>query len=161
MEQKELAATALRIVFFPNTWTRVASSFVEKSLNNETGMLCSLERSGYVDIYTDAKEVERLEALGIDPATVIEKPVAAEAVTVTNNSGSDPKYFDMSMMPQAKKATVGPIGPVTTQVESTGQINKIMQLVQQQMESQLKQNEVMTKMMEVTTKMMEAFSKQE
>lgn len=62
-----LADTALRIVLKPNTWTQCASSYVQEGLEGGTSILAHLEKTGKVDIYTDAEEVKRIEASGLDP----------------------------------------------------------------------------------------------
>ena len=62
-----LADTALRIVLKPNKWTQCAASYVQAGLEEGTSILAHLEKTGKVDIYTDAEEVKRIEASGLDP----------------------------------------------------------------------------------------------
>lgn len=96
MAPDALASTALRIVLRPNTWTEINYSYVASSFEDGKGILYNLEKSGYVDIYTDPLEVAKLKTGAEQPKAI---PVDVSP-TSEHKSDSNGKYFNMSLYTQ-------------------------------------------------------------
>jgi len=148
----DLAATSLRIVLRPNKWTECAYSYVQEGFENHKGQLYSLEQSGWVDIYTDPKEVELVKQgksldNGTEPVPMPANQTPAQGAQVVSDTPT-PKYFNMQMFTSDKKDSAIQGSSLPAQSGTTESV----------LDSMKKQNELMQQQMQAMTQMTQAFT---
>lgn len=178
----EGVATGLRIVLFPNEWTELNFSDIREKWDTGTSQLNMLEKSGYLDIYTDPKEAAQVKELLKDFVIpeehkhggyiqeLADKDVVKkflEAKTLAPKAEDEfkmaqpapKKYFELGQPmvgPQVEQDMHS--GSTTIENESGKQLNKMVSLIEKQMEQSNKQAEQMTKMMETMQQVMLALA---
>jgi len=148
---EDLAATSLRIVLRPNSWTECAYSYVSEGFENHKGQLYALEQSGVVDIYTDPKDVETIKK-----AQAIKSSASAQnqatGVLQEQHPVEQPakkKFFDMRMFTGENQETT----PVVEKQEV------VQTPVDKQTELFMKQVEAMTNMTNAFTEFLNKINK--
>lgn len=176
MSDAESVGTGRRIVFLPNEWTEVNYSDIREKWETGNSQLNHLEASGYLDIYTDPKDVAEMKELlkdfhlpdnlkhgqyikAFEDKDIVKKYLEqkkqesdAEGFTMSPQH----KYFDLDKGIGVAKYSgehekVGTIGSVD---KSTDKFDNIVKLVEKQVEQSTKQAEQMTKMMETMQQML-------
>lgn len=134
----DVSETALRVVLQPNMWTEVAYKYIRDSFEKGNSQLNYLEKDGYVDIYTDKKEVDAIKnKLANADCVDIKTTVSIDDVLAKQAN----KYFDLKDL---NEVAVAP-----TEKESS-KIDKVLDMVMEQSKQNAKQNEQMMKLMETT-----------
>lgn len=157
------AETALRIVLHPKSWTEVDFSLIRAKYQTGSSQLNYLEKDGYLDIYTDPKEVERVKdcmAKGIDPHNKVPNASVADGFVMPQQK----KYFDMSDFPKPTPVmdenftTSVPANEVVKDINNvstdTTAMKNVIDLMKQQMEQQAKQVDQLTEMVKSSQNLM-------
>lgn len=174
----EGVATGLRIVLFPNEWTELNYSDIKEKWETGSSQLNRLEASGYLDIYTNIEDVkavkEQLKDFNVGSIDrhggyikaladkdVVKKFLESKALAPNAEDEfkmaqpAPKKYFELGQPmvgPQVEQDTNS--GSTTIKNESEKQLNKMVSLIEKQMEQSNKQAEQMTKMMETMQQVM-------
>ena len=168
------ADTALRVVLKPFEWTVVAYEHIKNAWEGGTSQLNFLEKDGYIDIYTDPKEVEELKKhqvknvttrdndrtylknLPKDPVVVDDQPKqpSAEVDGFKMGEQSPSKYFDPSSLERLRYAEKQindvPKQDITQTPSVNPEMKTMMDFMMKQAESNAKQTEQLCKMVETT-----------
>ena len=168
------ADTALRVVLRPFEWTVVSYEYIKSAWEGGKSQLNYLEKDGYVDIYTDAKEVEELKKHQVQNITTAdndgtylknlpkdpliheepkpdEKHNTTDGFTMTEKKPS--KYYDPSSLERLRYAEKQE-NVKTNNILADQQVNPDMKtmldFMMKQAENNAKQTEQLGKMVETT-----------
>ena len=165
---EDVISTGHRIVFIPNEWTELNYSDIREKWETGTSQINQLEKSGYLDIYTDIEDVKRVKELlkdfhlpdnlrhgqyikAFEDKDVIKKYLEEQESKKANEEFVMPekkKYFDLDKGLSGIEKTQTKPDDVYTVNTDTSSLNRIVSLVEKQVEQSTKQAEQMTKMME-------------
>ena len=142
----DMATTGLRIVLKPGEWTECAYKYVSNDFESNKGMLYNLEKSGYVDIYTDPLEVEALKKQQND------KKVNAEVESKPVNNSNKKQYFNMKMFTEGENNSAVNTGECHKEHKDYNEdlvkeFKKQNDMMQQQMAAMINMTNTVTKLL--------------
>lgn len=168
------ADTALRVVLKPFEWTVVAYEHIKNAWEGGNSQLNYLEKDGYIDIYTDPKEVEELKKHLVQNVTTRDNdrtylkhlpkdPIVKATREETSTNSVDgfkmeekkpSKYFDPSSLERLryaeKQTQEEPKQDLTSTPTVNPEMKTMMDFMMTQAENNAKQTEQLGKMVETT-----------